>query len=313
MHEQRLLRIGRELFLAAFGLPLGEVDTWVIDRLTSMLEERDFYAGQTLLSAGEPVESLLFVHDGGVRLTRRSGLSWTMQGHWVIGGFDVLSDRPVTYSVTALRDFQGMTVPAAAWIELLEDSSQLSRQLVVNMSRTLARLQERIPREPPSSPGVPALLSPPSGGLVLVERLALLLDVGMLRLAGVQALADLAAASRHLFFAPGELVVERGVEPEHLVRIVEGEVVGECAAPEMERRFGPADLVCAEAILGRVAGPWQARATMPTRGLSFPIETLFELMEEHFDLVRSTVVAFGSRREVLLDHLAKQSAPLVLT
>ena len=313
MRDERLLRTGRELFLAALGLPLGDVDAWVIDRMTSMLEERDFSAGQTLLSAGEPVESILFMQDGDVRCTQSGGLSCTMQGRWVIGGFEVLADRPATYAATALRDFQGMQVPAAAWVELLEDSPRLSRQLTVNASRTVARLEERIPKDAPSSPVVPAALSPFPGGLALVERLALLLDVRMLRLAGVQALVDLAAVSRHLSFAEGELIVKRGVESEHLVRVVEGEVSGDCAAPEVVRRFGPGDLVCGAAILGGVAGPWQARAIVPTSGLSFPIEALFDLMEEHFDLVRSTLVALGSRRQVQQAHLAAQWGPLVLT
>src|ERR1019366_8389002 len=48
MDEERLLRIGREIFLAALGLPLENVDTWVIDRLTSILDEYEVHQGQTL-------------------------------------------------------------------------------------------------------------------------------------------------------------------------------------------------------------------------------------------------------------------------
>ena len=33
MHDGRLLRVGREVFLAALGLPLETLDDWVIDRL----------------------------------------------------------------------------------------------------------------------------------------------------------------------------------------------------------------------------------------------------------------------------------------
>jgi hypothetical protein len=62
-----------------------------------------------------------------------------------------------------------------------------------------------------------------------------------------------------------------------------------------------------------VADTWQAQATAPTRAISFPIEALFDLMEEHFDLVRSTLAALGARRELLLEYLATQSRDLVLT
>jgi CRP-like cAMP-binding protein len=92
-----------------------------------------------------------------------------------------------------------------------------------------------------------------------------------------------------------------------------GDPIAGAGHPEVVRRFGPGDLVWGAAVLGGVAEPWQARAVVPTSGLSFPIEALLDLMEEHFDLVRSTMVALGSRREVLLDHLAGQSAPLILT
>ena len=83
--------------------------------------------------------------------------------------------------------------------------------------------------------------------------------------------------------------------------------------PAVERRYSPGDLVCGAAILGRVADAWQARAITITRGISFPIEALFDLMEEHFDLVRSTFVALGARRELLIAHLAAESKELVLT
>jgi CRP-like cAMP-binding protein len=313
MREERMLRTGRELFLAAFGLPLGDVDPWVTDRLTSMLEERDFHAGETLVSASEPIESLLFMMDGEVRFTRNGRPSWTTRGRWVIGIFDVLADRPATYAATALRDFRGLQLPAAAWIELLEDSAQLSRQLVANASRTVAHLEARVPEEGPLASAAPPPPSPPPGDLALVERLALLLDVRMLRLAGVQALADLAAVSRRVSFAAGETVFERGTESEHLIRIVEGEVLAQRTAPEVVRRFGPADLVCPAAILGGVAGPWRAHAIVPTSGLAFPIEVLLDLMEEHFDLVRSTMAALGARRNLLLEYLAAKTDPLVLT
>jgi hypothetical protein len=36
-------------------------------------------------------------------------------------------------------------------------------------------------------------------------------------------------------------------------------------------------------------------------------------MEEHFDLVSSTLSALGARRDLLIDHLAEESGDLVLT
>jgi CRP-like cAMP-binding protein len=315
MLEERRLRIGREIFLAALGLPLERVDSWVIDRLTSILDEHELHDGQALWVAGEPVEFLYFMHDGQVRFTRGSGSSWIARGRWVLGGFEALGDRPTTTTATVLGDFRGMRVPAVDWIDILEDSFQLARNAVINASRALTRIEERVPKDAPVSPREASLLSTvPPGELSLVERLALLLDVRMLRAAGVQALADLAAVSQQVSFAPGEPIVGRGIEREHLVRIVDGEVLAERDGPEIVRHYGAGDLVCGAAILGQVADPWQATAVTPTRGISFPIEALFDLMEEHFDLVRSTLAALGARRELLLGHMAAASSEeLILT
>jgi CRP-like cAMP-binding protein len=65
--------------------------------------------------------------------------------------------------------------------------------------------------------------------------------------------------------------------------------------------------------MGRVADAWQARAMTAVRGVSFPIDALFDLMEEHFDLVRSTLAAVGARRDLLLEHMASESSDFVLT
>jgi CRP-like cAMP-binding protein len=314
MPEERLLRIGREIFLAALGMDLENVDTWVIDRLTSILDEHEVPGGQTLFTAGEPVGYLYFMQDGEVRFTRDGGPSWTLRGRWVIGSFEALSDRPATHTATAIGDFYGMRVPTVAWVEMLEDSFQVARSAVVNASRALMRLEDRIPTGAPASQHEESLLaSVPPGTLSLVERLALLLDTRMLRTAGVQAVADLAAVSQQVSFATGELIFERNAESEHLIRIVDGEVLAERDRPAMKRRYGGGDLICAAAVLGRITQGWQARAETPLRGISFPVEALFDLMEEHFDLVRSTLTALAVRRELLLEHLAAESGDLVLT
>jgi CRP-like cAMP-binding protein len=314
MPDESLVRIGREMFLAALGLPLDRVDAWVIDRLTSIIDEQEIHAGQALFVAGAPVELIYFMRDGDVRFTRDGAPSWTLRGRWFLGVFDALNDRPATRTATALTDFYGMAVPVAAWVELLEDSFQLARSAVVNASRALMRLEERVPTEAPRFLGeASSFCAAPSGKLGLGERLALLLGVPMLRGTGVQALADLAAVSEQVGFAAGETLIERGGEREHLILVVDGDVLTEREGPEMRRHFGPGDLVCGAAILGGVADPWRARAITAIRGISFPMEALFGLMEEHFDLVRSTLTALGARRELLLETMASQASDLIVT
>jgi CRP-like cAMP-binding protein len=282
--------------------------------MTSILDEQEFHAGQTLFAEGEPVEFLYFMQDGVVGFTRAGGPSWSLRGRWVLGAFEALSDRPAAFTATARADFFGMRASAVAWSEMLEDSFELAQSAVVNSCRAVMRLEEQVPSGGPAWPRDPSMLSAiPPGTLGLVERLALLLDVRMLRLGGVQALADLAAVSEQLSFAAGEVILEQGVPHHHLILVVDGEVLAEREGPSVTRRFVSGDLVCGTAILGHVAEAWQARCVTPVRGISIPIEALFDLMEEHFDLVRSTLSALGARRQQLLEHLAESTNDLEIT
>jgi hypothetical protein len=194
---------------------------------------------------------------------------------------------------------------------LLEDSFQLACSAVVNGSRALMALEERFPAGLAKPPWPEQSIQ--AGALSLLARLALLFGVRMVRGTGVQALADLAALSEELTFEPGEPVFRRGVPRGDFLLVVEGEVLAEREGPRLERRYGPGELVSAIATLAGVADAWPARAVTPVRGISFPIDALFDLMEEHFDLVRSTVAAIGARREELLEHLALEAGDLTLT
>ena len=67
--------------------------------------------------------------------------------------------------------------------------------------------------------------------------------------------------------------------------------------------FGPGSLVGGVASLGEPILAWQARAVTHVRALSMRLEDWFDLMEEHFDLVRSALSALALIRESLLEEL----------
>jgi len=311
MLDARRVRIGRELFLAGLGIPLDVLDSWAIDRLIWLLDEQPIHAGELLFSAGDPAEFLYFMRDGKVKMTREGAAPWTFEGRWLLGGFEALADRPRDRDAVALVDFSALRIPTSVWLDLLEDSFTLARGAVLNTALAVARLEDRVPADAPRATQDPPRVG--SGPLTLVERLALLINVRMLRGGGVQALADLAAASEERSYGSGDRVLERGVERTHLHLVVHGEVEALRVDPGASRRYLPGDIVCGVASFGGPALAWEARAVAPTRVLSFPIELWFDLMEEHFDVVRSTLSAVAARRVLLLDHLAEQSGGLVLT
>jgi CRP-like cAMP-binding protein len=311
MLDARRVRIGRELLLAGMGLPLDVIDSWAIDRLTWLLDEQFVHTGELLYAVGEPADFIYFMHDGKLRLTRPGAAPWTFQGRWLIGGFEAFADRLRARDAVALADFPVLKIPTAAWIDLLEDNFALARAAVLQTARAATLLEDRIPDAPAEAPQDPPRVG--SGPLTLVERLALLVSVRILRGGGVQALADLAAAAEEASFGSGDVILERGATRTHLHLVVHGRVDASRADPEAERSYGPGDIVSGVASFGSSATAWEARARVPTRVLSFSSELWFDLMEEHFDVVRSTLAAIAERRVVLLEYLAEKAGGLVLT
>jgi CRP-like cAMP-binding protein len=270
------------------------------------MEERDLGPGDVLFPSGEVIEFVYFMQNGRVQMTREGAAPWTFEGRWFLGGFEGHLDRPATRTAVALTAFPAVRMLRAAWFDLLEDSFDLTRKSVTMAAATVARLEELLPVDL-SSPHVSFALPLSSGPLSLVDRLALLTEVAMIRAGGVQALADLATASREVILSGGESLFSKDAEPEYLFLVIEGEVEATRHLPEVVRRYHSREVVAGAAALGNRARDWEAHAMTSARVLAIPMEAWLDMMEEHFDLVRSTLGALGARRELLLDHLANDA------
>jgi CRP-like cAMP-binding protein len=305
MLETSHIRLSRELFLATLGPELGKIEPWVTDRLTILLEETDVAAGRCLFSAGDLAESFYFLRDGRVRLARKGRAPFTVHGPGVVGMFDAILDRPRVDTAVAEQDTQLMRVPTEPWVELLEDSFELTRATVLGAAREVTVLEGKLrsrglaPAGAASSP--PALASARLGP---IDRLAVLMDAPPLRAAGLQTLSDLAASSEEVAFSPGVALFQRAVPRERVFLVIEGEVQATREPSQGVWRFGPGEIVCGAAAIGEPALSWRAVAQGPVRTLAYRIEDWFDLMELHFDLVRSAVTWLALERERLHDLLA---------
>ncbi len=306
-------RLSRELVLAAFGLRLGGLDTWVVDRLTSALEDVHLLPGQRLFAAGASPEHVYFVTSGEIQSVAEGRAPWKFRGKWLLGTFEALADKPYTRNTIAVTEGEALRLSVGPWLSLLEDSFDLARAAVQRSSLAVAHIEEQIPAWPAPPPRNEGCRAGAPAELDAMHRLAFLADVRMLRGPGVQALADLAEVSTERSYASGEVLLPRGVEREDLMVVVQGRVHASRLAPAVERTYGPGDLVCGVAAFGAQAPPWEAVAIEPTRVIAFSIRAWFDLMEEHFELVRSTLGALASRRELLLEHLAEVTGGVVLT
>jgi CRP-like cAMP-binding protein len=309
-------RIGRELFLAAFGASPDVFEDWVIDRLTQILEEHPLRGGDSLWLAGASVEHCYFMRDGRVQMTRPGAGPWTFEGRWILGGFEPRG-APAVRSAIALRDFEALRMPRRAWFRLLADSFTLTRRSIVGAAEAVAQLEERLPLARAKTPAAGSsascgYLDQPLG---VLGRLAALAELEAARNVGVQALADLAVASHEVVLKEGDALFDAGDSHSHLFLVAVGAVEAARREPDIVRRYGPGELVGGAAALCERIRFWGARATTETRVVAVPMEAWLDMMEEHAELAESVMSVLARLRGGFLDRLAETAGPqgVVLT
>jgi CRP-like cAMP-binding protein len=307
-----LRRIAREIFLGALAARPGTMPPWVIDRMTALIAEQDAAAGQKVYAAGDPVEFIYLMRGGRVQLLREQHPTWTFEGRAFLGAQEVMLDRPHTRTAVAVTDLHLLRLPAEAWVELLEDSFELTRASIIQSTAAVAMLEEQV-HDPTALPVSIPLVKLPKRRLNLIERLSVLIDIPVLSRAGVQTLVDLAAQVEEVVFAPGQVVLERGAPRDRGFLVLEGLVDASRSAPDRTRGFGPGSIVCGAAAFGPQSLPWEARSRTETRALAILSEGWFDLMEEHFDIARAVLAGRALEREQLLDRLVLQDPNIVFS
>jgi CRP-like cAMP-binding protein len=311
--DQRLLRTSRELFLSILTGGADNVETWVIDRMTSVLDEEDIESGKRLFARNEQPEFIFFVREGRVRLEREGSGSWLFEGRSVIGVFDALLERPHARTAVADTDLHVLKFRVEHWLDLLEDSFGLARSALGNSVATVAAVEARRWKTDPRPKGsVVAAIPQVEFPLALVDRLAILAETPLVRGAGIQVLVELADSVEEVTFEPGDAIFERGQPTGQAFLVLEGEAEGNRNDPKLEVSFGPGSFVGGIASLGEPITAWQARAVTRVRALSVSLADWFDRMEEHFDLVRSALSALALMREAILEDLAAREGELRL-
>ena len=310
---ERLRRLSRELIVLAFTSSRRSTqDQWITDRMLRSLDERHVPAGTTVYEEGELPGWLHFMADGALRMTRPGATPWTMAGRWVFGAQEILAARPYRWTATAEGPIDLVTVAADDWLELVEDSFEIAREMLSSMARALTGLHERLP--PDGGFGPPAVASepPPHPPLSILERTLALGAVPSQRGGGMQPLVNLAESAEEVEFAPGETLFARGALRERVFIIVDGLVELTHEEPAIRARFGPGQVAGASVAFGDAAHTWESRALEPTRALAIRIEDWAAQIEEQFDFFRSGITALGDEREEVITQLAARSGALVL-
>ena len=312
--DPRLARLTRELFFVAATLGSGDgLPAWVVDRVTSLFDEMGVVEGQVIFAAGDPADYIYFMANGRVSLTKEGAAPWQYEGRWALGMFEVILDRPRARTATALSSFRMMRLRADAWLDILEDSFLLGRASLERSARTVAVLAEELSQRGLVPATMVASFMPlPRGKLNLIERLAVLYELVHLRGSGVQTLAELAAVVEEFTFDPGDTIMEAGVPKDKTFVVLSGEVDASRADPAITRTFGPGTVLLGAAAFGDGPLPWEAHARTATRGLAIRHDDWLNLLEEHFDMLRSALGAMAMQRDRMVEQMAAQSGGLVL-
>ncbi len=139
----------------------------------------------------------------------------------------------------------------------------------------------------------------------MLGRLAALAELEETRNVGVQALADLAAASEEVTLKAGDTLFKVGDSHSHLILVTAGTVEAARREPDLVRRYEPTALVGGAAALCERIKLWGARATTAARVVAVPAEAWLDMVEEHAELTDSVMSALARLRAELLDRLAK--------
>ena len=303
---------------AVFGQLGGALPSQALAQFASAARRIYFREGTVIYRQGEPTEHIYFLIEGRVSLDSEGLKSWVLGDGSAFGILDATIERPHDRTAVALQDTTALAVAVDDWLDMVEDNLELTQGTIVrNASRLWEDALQLSPTGGFPKPDEAPSLATAMGGDVShdaasmdpFEKLLGLRLAPLFQRAGMQALIRLARLARARTLQEGELLFEQGAEAGSLYIVLLGGVEIERDAPPIRAAFGPTSVVGSYAGLCLDKRPFRARATKRTALLEVDHDDLYELMEDHFDLVRSVQSYVSLER----DRLQRLHAPRAAT
>jgi CRP-like cAMP-binding protein len=273
---QRVLRLK--------ALPVfADVSPDVVAQIAELQAERHFHPGEALFRAGEFPQWFHFVVDGLVT-----------HSSYAPGTLAVLEQRPYETSCIARTPVHALRLRAEDAFDALEDRFEVARSLLGGMARHCLGLQRRSDITPPS--GAPWGMA--SGPLDLIQRIVVLKSVPILKAASIEELVRLAPEVLEMSILPGDALFRAGDAASAFHVVLRGRVAG----------YGPRTSIGMLEALAQDVHPTGALVEEPTQALRVPSEPFFDLLEDHFHLVRAAIRDLGGRIRLAV-ALAQPSPP----
>ncbi len=295
--------VQRQLFLRSLaGTNPGPTLTALISRRTS---DRFVPAGEVLFVAGSPTTEIYFVFKGEVELQRDGLEPWRLTPPSVIGVIDALYERPHARTAVAVTDLHLLALSSEEWFDTFEENFEVSRDNLTRICEGLAKIELEVPPdgsfpEPEGEPAEPAL------GLNLVERMLLVRRSVAFQAATVQAVARVAQVAEEVELAAGQLLHEPGKATHSFYIVASGLVEVAHEEPHFRARFGAGEVVFGAGGVGIRSPEFSSKAIAPTVLLAVRREDFFDIMEDHFDVMRSVMKGVSHERERVLTERAER-------
>jgi CRP-like cAMP-binding protein len=237
-------------------------------------------AGESLFRAGEPATTYFFLVDGTVRL----GTAMRTAPDETVGWLDAVLERPRSADATAEGAVHVFEIPISDFTAVVEDSLDLSMGMLEERARKVDAMVPATPR-----PVRETSTAEPTDDS-FARTMVTLREAGCLRTARTQTLASLAECATSISLRAGEAFT---AGDNGLWLVARG--LTECA----ERTYGAGMLVAGTGAFVERARPRLAKAVHDTDLLQIAFDDWFDVAEENFDLVRSTLVWIEEERQAL--------------
>ncbi len=310
-NEARIRRIERELLVRARLTHL--VGSGLAPLVTSVGQEIVVPAGSVLYRRGAPPRHLYTFVRGDIELTAPDRVPRLLRDQSGVGLLDVLADQPRTFTATALTTLHTTRVAADDYLDFLEEHFELVMAALLGVADDIHQQGLALAPDggfPPLAERLVAKGHWPPPPTDLVRRIDVLRTSRVFHAANVQALVRLARLAREVRVDEGATLFVLGEAAGQFFLVADGVVEARHEAPDIVAWFGPGDLVCGYGALGPADDAYVATARSPVVAFAFSEEDFFDVMEEHFDLMRSVLAGLASEfQRLILERERRAIAP----
>lgn len=302
-----VVRTVHEIFLTSF---LGDdelLDLEVLGpafaRLAESMTDEEFAPGAVIYRTGDPARDYLFIASGEVVVKMPDGAVLTLGERNVAGGSEVTAGRAHPQTATASTKVHLVRLPRDALFDVVEDYFLVAQIMLRNAAKATQQMRRALAsasRYPPMR--ALDLVSSGETRLNLVDRILALRSSAAFREAPMQAITKLAEGGRERRFEAGEAVTRADSLPTTVYLVMSGALEARHRLlPGLVARFTSSEIVFLDAVVAGALLEHETSAVVASVVLAFDLDDLFDVMEEHLEVIRTVLIAMSTEFEALLN------------